>query len=48
MSTMQSLSGLPHMHLLQLDVCLSDSIKAAVAQVLQTAGRLDILVRVCE
>jgi 1-acylglycerone phosphate reductase len=44
--SMDGLRSLPRVHLMQLDVCSSDSIKAAVAGVLSKAGRLDILVRV--
>lgn len=43
--SMEGLRTLPAVQLMQLDVCKSDSIKAAVAGVLKTAGRIDILVR---
>lgn len=43
---MQGLAALgPNMDLVQLDVCSSDSIKAAVAQIMSKAGRIDVLVR---
>jgi NADP-dependent 3-hydroxy acid dehydrogenase YdfG len=45
LASMQSVKPLPGVHLVQLDVCSSDSIKAAVAEVVRTAGRVDVLVR---
>lgn len=46
LDSIQSLQPLPGVHLVQLDVCSSDSIKAAVAEVSRTAGRIDVLVRI--
>jgi NADP-dependent 3-hydroxy acid dehydrogenase YdfG len=45
--SMEGLRALPRVQLMQLDVCKSDSIKAAVSGVMKTSGRIDILVRAC-
>ena len=42
---MQCLKAHAGMELMQLDVCSSDSIQAAVSAVVQKLGRIDILVR---
>jgi len=42
--SMQALGGLPGVELIHLDLCSSDSINAAVAQIVSKAGRIDILV----
>lgn len=41
---MQSLNTLPGVQLVHMDVCSSDSIHAAVAEVVRKAGRIDVLV----
>lgn len=45
LAAMQSLSSIPGVQLMHMDVCSSDSIQAAVAEVVSKAGRIDVLVR---
>lgn len=44
LAAMQSLTTLPGVQLVRMDVCSSDSIQAAVAEVVSKAGRVDVLV----